>query len=58
MPSSHQRAGVGSLFSGIVRDIKPLSKSTIENFNKEVKKDKKTVKKETTKAAVNPTSQL
>ena len=57
MPSSHQRAGVGSLFSGIYRDIKPLSKSTIENSNKEVKKDKKPVKKETTKAAVNPTSQ-
>ena len=55
---SHQRAGVGSLFSGIHRKIKPLSKSTIENSNKEVKKDlqlvKKTVKKETVKTAINP----
>ena len=42
---SHQRAGVGSLFSGIHRKIKPLSKSTIENSNKEVKKDLQLVKK-------------
>ena len=59
---SHQRAGVGSLFSGIHRKIKPLSKSTIENSNKEVKKDlqlvKKTVKKETVKTARNPALQF
>lgn len=59
---SHQRAGVGSLFSGIHRKIKPLSKSTIENSNKEVKKDlqlvKKTVKKETVKTAINPALQF
>ena len=58
MPSYHQRAGVGSYFSGIYRDIKPLSKPTIENSNKEVKKDKKPVKKETAKAAVNPPLQV
>ena len=55
MPSSHQQVGVGSYFSGIHRAIRPSSKSTIENSNKEVKKDlqlvKKTVKKETIKTA-------
>ena len=56
MPFSHQRAGVGSLFSGIIRGMRPLSKPTIENSNKEVKKKdlqlvKKTVKKETIKTA-------
>ena len=56
----HKRVGVGSYFSGIYRDITPLSKSTLENsnkeikkdFNKEIKKDKKPVKKETAKAVV------
>ena len=62
MPSSHQRVGVGSYFSGIHRAITPSSKSTIENSNKEVKKDlqlvKKTVKKETIKTAINPALQF
>ena len=58
MPFYHQRAGAGSYFSGIYRDIKPLSKPIIENSNKEVKKNRKTVKKETAKAAINSPLQV
>ena len=52
--------GVGSLFSGLIREIIPVSKSAIKNLNKvldnsSMKLIGKTLQKETTNMAVNDT---
>ena len=52
--------GVGSLFSGLIREIIPVSKSTIENLNKVIdnksmKLMEKTLQKEATNTAINDT---
>ena len=52
--------GVGSLFSGLIREIIPVSKSTIKNLNKvmdnnSMKLIRKTLQKEATNMAVNDT---
>ena len=52
--------GVGSLFSGLTREIIPVSKSTIENLkkvmdNKSIKIMGKTLQKEATNTAVDET---
>ena len=52
--------GVGSLFSGLIREIIPVSKSAIKNLNKvldnsSMKLIGKTLQKETTNMTVNDT---
>ena len=52
--------GVGSLFSGLIREIIPVSKSTIKNLNKVMDNNSmkligKTLQKEATNMAVNDT---
>ena len=55
--------GVGSLFSGLFREIIPVSKSAIENLKKVMDKKSinvmgKTLQKEATNTAVNETLKL
>ena len=62
-PNSSIGVGVGSLFSGLIREIIPVSKSTIENLQKVMDKKSikimgKTLQKEATDLAVNKTLNL
>ena len=52
--------GVGSIFSGLIREVIPVSKSSIENLNKVIDKKSiklmgKTLQQEATNTAVNDT---